>query len=120
LDIIPNSVGCTQPALFFHPVTSVFLFRTTKKDRYDRSFFTSDFSVLLSEIVAFVEAINASTCIDKFLFAGIERVAFGTNFHANIFASRTGMDYLAACARDRCVNVLGMNAFLQLMSPLLL
>ena len=82
--------------------------------------FLLDFSVLFSEIVAFVEAINASTCIDKLLFAGIERVAFGTNFHANIFASRTGMDYLAACARDRCVNVLGMNAFLQLMSPLLL
>lgn len=66
------------------------------------------------------ETINTSTGINQLLFAGIERVAFGTNFHADVFAGRTGMDYLAASARDRCVNVLGMNAFLQPMSPLLL
>ena len=82
--------------------------------------FSETFSVFLAEIIAFIETIYASTCIDELLLAGIERVALGTNFHANILASRTGMDYLAACARDRCVNVLGMNAFLQLMSPLFL
>ena len=70
------------------------------------------------KVVTTVKTVNASAGIDKFLLAGIERVAFGTNFHAYILASRTGMDYLAAGARDRCVNVLGMNAFLQLMSPL--
>lgn len=75
-------------------------------------------TVVLIQIVTAVETINTSTGIDQLLFAGIERVAFGTNFHAYILASRTGMDYLAAGARDRCVNVLGMNAFLQLMSPL--
>ena len=76
-------------------------------------------STLVSvQVVTTVKTVYASAGIDKFLLAGIERVAFGTNFHAYILASRTGMDYLAAGARDRCVNVLGMNAFLQLMSPL--
>ncbi len=93
---------------------------TTKRTGAFPVLFHRTLSVLLAEIIAFIEAINASTCIDELLLAGIERVALGTNFHANILASRTGMDYLAACARDRCVNVLGMNAFLQLMSPLLL
>ena len=77
-------------------------------------------TIILIKIITAVETINTTTSINKLLLTGIKRVAFGTNFHANILASRTGMDYLAACARDRCVNVLGMNAFLQLMSPLLL
>jgi hypothetical protein len=76
--------------------------------------------VLLRAIVTSVETINTAAGVNQLLFAGIERVAFGTNFHADVFAGRTGMDYLAASARDRCVNVLGMNACLQPMSPLLL
>lgn len=57
-------------------------------------------AVLLSETV------YASCGVDEFLLAGKERVAGGANFHLNILYRRTGLNDIAARARDRCELVL--------------
>ena len=38
--------------------------------------------------ITLVKAIDASGGIDQFLFAGKERMAFGTNFDAKVLAKR--------------------------------
>ena len=66
---------------------------------------------LLFHVEALLETIYTSAGIDELLLAGIERVAFRTDFNTNILTSRSRLNDLAASAGDRRLLVLGMDAF---------
>ena len=66
--------------------------------------------------ITFVEAINASCGIDQLLFSGKERMASGTDFDVQVtFASRAGLECLAASAGDRDFNVFGVDSWFHLL-----
>jgi hypothetical protein len=56
-----------------------------------------------------LELLHPTGGIDEFLLAGIEGVALGANLDANLWTRRTRVDYLAAGADDRAIDVLGMD-----------
>lgn len=54
---------------------------------------SSLFGCLCSSGITAVEAINASCCVNQFLLARKERVAFRTNFNVQVLAHRrTGLE----------------------------
>jgi hypothetical protein len=50
--------------------------------------------------ITFVKAVNATSRVNQFLFAGEKRVTFRADFDAQIFAGRTGFKAVAAGARN--------------------
>ena len=62
--------------------------------------------------ITLVEAIDTSCGIDQLLFAGKERVASRTDFYMQvIFASRPGLERLAARAGDSYFVIFGMDSW---------
>ncbi|SPF32050.1 hypothetical protein SBDP1_1010009 [Syntrophobacter sp. SbD1] len=66
------------------------------------------------------ESFNASGGIDQLLFSSIERVALGTYFHTYLLFGGPYRDFVAACAFDCCLVILGMNVLLHRFSFLIL
>ena len=61
--------------------------------------------------VALVKAIDASRCINQFLFTGKKRVAGGANFYVQVaLLGGTRLKYLAARAANGYLVILGMNS----------
>lgn len=59
-----------------------------------------------------VEAIDTTTSVDHFLFAGIERVAFCTNFDGDVFGNGgAGFNHVATAAGGYHFAVFGLDAF---------
>lgn len=54
--------------------------------------------------------LNTTACINKLLFAGKERVAFGANFNADVFFCGTGFNHVAARALNYSLFIIRMNA----------
>ena len=71
-----------------------------------------NFSVVLLQAEALVEAINTSTGVNQLLLAGIERVALGADFHTNVLLGGTSGKDIAAGAANGGLFVLGMDTFL--------
>ena len=57
------------------------------------------------------ELINAAAGIDKLLFAGEERMAFGADLHADVLFGGAGFDHFAAGAGNGGLLVFGMDIF---------
>jgi hypothetical protein len=62
--------------------------------------------------VTLQKAVNPTSSIDKFLFAGEEGVAGRTNFDVDLFKSATSIKFVAATALHVAVNVFWMDSFL--------
>ena len=63
---------------------------------------------MLFDPVSLAEAIDASGSIDQFLFASKEWMTGRTNFNLEVLYRRTGLNNIAARARDSGELVLGM------------
>lgn len=58
-----------------------------------------------------VELVNTSAGCRRLLLAGIERMAFGTNFHVDFFLGRAGYELIAAVAGYFCLVIGRMDTF---------
>ena len=56
------------------------------------------FLFMLVEIVSLLEFVDASTGVNKFLFAREVRMALGANFNADVLLCGTRVNHIAACA----------------------
>ena len=63
-------------------------------------------------IEALIEAVNTSARVYQLLFAGVERMALGTNIHLHLFLGRSGFKSFTAYAANHALTILGMNIFL--------
>ena len=74
---------------------------------------------LLVEIVSLLEFVDASTGVNKFLFAREVRMALGANFNTKFVdvLGGTGLECVSACTHDCYVMVLGMDSFFHFDSP---
>lgn len=72
----------------------------------------------LVEIELLLELINTSACINKFLLAGEERMAFGTNINLNVVFNRLGNIFGATSTLDGSGLVIGMDTLLHFIIPL--
>jgi hypothetical protein len=63
----------------------------------------------LKLFVFFTKTLDTAFGIKELLFAGEKRMAFGTNFNADIFFGGSGFQYIAAGALYLGLMVLGMN-----------
>ena len=74
---------------------------------------------LLVEIVSLLEFVDASACVNKFLFAREVRMALGANFNTKFVdvLGGTGLECVSACTHDCYVMVLGMDSFFHFDSP---
>lgn len=76
-----------------------------------RAFRSKKLSAFL-DIVALLEAVNASGSVDELLLSGKERMAGGANFDVDVLSGgRAGLDHASACALDLAIGVSGMNSF---------
>ena len=67
--------------------------------------------------VSLVESVNTSTCINKFLFARVERVTFRADINADfLFRGKSG-NFVAASTLNHALFVVRMNAFLHANTP---
>lgn len=61
---------------------------------------------------ALVEAVNTTTGVDHFLFAGVERMAFGTDVDGDVFSNGgASFDHVSAAAGGDHFAVFGLDAF---------
>ena len=74
--------------------------------------------LLFTHVETLVKSVNTTTGVNQLLLAGKERMAFGTNFHADLGLSGTGLDNLAAGAADYAGTVLRMDSVFHYFSPL--
>ena len=58
-----------------------------------------------------VETVNTSTGVNQLLLAGIERVALGANFNADVLLGRTGSKGVTTGAANGGLLVVRMDAF---------
>ena len=65
----------------------------------------------LLQVESLVETVNTSTGVNQLLLAGIERVALGANFHADVLLGRTGSKGITTGAADGGLLVVRMDAF---------
>ena len=72
----------------------------------------------LVEIELLLELIYTSACVYKLLFAGIERMAFGTNINLNVVFYRLGNIFGATSTLDGSGLVIGMDTLLHFIFPL--
>ena len=71
---------------------------------------SADSSLLQAE--SLVETINTSTGVNQLLLAGIERVALGADFNADVLLGGAGRKDVATGTANRSLFVLGMDTFL--------
>ena len=69
-------------------------------------------TLLLLQAKALIEPINASTSVNQLLLAGVERVALGADFNANVLLGRTSGKDIAAGTANGSLFVIGMDTFL--------
>ncbi len=77
------------------------------------------FLFMLVEIVSLLEFVDASACVNKFLFAREVRMALGANFNTKFVdvLGGTGLECVSACTHDCYVMVFGMDSFFHFGSP---
>ena len=68
--------------------------------------------MFLKFFIFFPEAFNSTRCVDKFLFTGKKRMAFGAYFNTDIRPGRTDLYLIAACASYARFSVFRMNSVL--------
>ncbi len=66
----------------------------------------------LVEVELLLELINTSACVNKLLFAGEERMAFGTNINLNVILNGLGNIFSATSTLDSSGLVFGMDTLL--------
>ncbi len=64
------------------------------------------------EVELLLELINTSACVNKLLFAGEERMAFGTNINLNVILNGLGNIFSATSTLDSSGLVIGMDTLL--------
>ena len=69
--------------------------------------------------VALLELVHAAAGIHQLLLAGVERVALGADFNAQLLLGGAGCERFTAYAANDRLAILGMDAFLHCFSPLL-
>jgi hypothetical protein len=57
--------------------------------------------LILKFFVFLAETLDSAGGVHQFLFAGEKRMAFGANFHADVFLCRPHLDRVAAGTLDR-------------------
>ena len=67
---------------------------------------------LLLQTESLVEPINTSTGVNQLLLAGIDRVALGADFNADVLLGGAGRKDVATGTANRRLFVLGMDTFL--------
>ena len=67
---------------------------------------------VLLQVESLIEPINTSTGVNQLLLAGIERVALGADFNADLLLGGTGRKDVATGAANGSLFVLGMDTFL--------
>ncbi len=72
----------------------------------------------LVEVELLLELINTSACVNKLLFAGEERMAFGTNINLNVILNGLGNIFSATSTLDSSGLVIGMETLLHFKFPL--
>ena len=77
------------------------------------------FLFLLVEIVSLLEFVEASTGVNKFLFAREVRMALGANFNTKFVdvLGCTRLECVSACTHDGHVVIVGMDSFFHCDSP---
>jgi hypothetical protein len=76
--------------------------RSLKEDRKDAL-------LILKFFVFFSEPLDTAGRIHQLLFAGKKRVAFGTNFHADVFFRRSNLNNVAAGTLDGGFGIIRMD-----------
>lgn len=61
---------------------------------------------------ALFETVNTAACINKLLFTGKERMAFGANFNTDILLGRAGLDNITASTGNGSLAIIRMDLFL--------
>lgn len=77
-------------------------------------FLPADAGLLVLQAETLLKPVYTSASIHKLLLPGEERMAFGTNFHADILLGGTGVDHIPASAGNGCILILGMEILLHL------
>jgi len=67
---------------------------------------------VLFKVKALFKLIDTSARVDKLLFAGKKRVAFGAYVNLDVFLAGEGFVFLAASASDDCFFIYRMNSCL--------
>ena len=65
----------------------------------------------LFDTIFFVELINTSARLCRFLLSCVERMAFGTDFHMDTLVGRACNECVPAVASHSCLMVLRMDSF---------
>ena len=65
---------------------------------------------LFAQTKTLVEAVHTAAGIVQLLLTGEERMALGTNFHADVLLGRAGRDHITAGTGDGGLLVIGMDA----------
>jgi len=71
----------------------------------------------LVQAVSLLEAIYATTCVNKLLLACEERMALGTDIHSHLFFYRTCNEFSAASADYFTFAVIGMCIWFHIFHP---
>ena len=72
------------------------------------------FRNLLAEVVALLESVNTSACINKLLLSGKEGMALGADFYSDVLLCGTCGYFISAGTSDNGSLICGMNSFLHL------
>ncbi len=86
----------------------------------DASFLDRSFIFFLSLFGhTFLESVDATAGVEDFLFAGVERMAVGADFHLNFRQSRAGVPSMSTSAFDLGIAIVfGMNIRLHMVAML--
>lgn len=75
--------------------------------------------LVVTHIIAFLESVNTSACIDELLLARKERVAVGANIDSEVFAGGASFKRCAASTFYNDGLIVGMDSLLHnILSPL--
>src|SRR5580765_732038 len=69
-------------------------------------------------LVLLLESLDPTGRVHELVLTGIERMALGAHFHADVGLGGTGVNHLAARARDGRVHIIRMNTHLHCRHPL--
>ena len=76
---------------------------------------TSSYSLaiclLIVHAILLIELINTSACLSSLLLAGVERMAFGTDFYVDILLCRTCNESISTVACYSCLIIVRMDSF---------
>src|SRR5499426_671379 len=75
-------------------------------------------SCRLTAPVLFLEPLDSTRGVHELVLTGVERVALGAHFDADVGPGGTGMNHLAARAGDGRVHIVRMNTHLHCFHPL--